>query len=154
MRHADTGERVTLVDGGVLSNYPIEIFDRTDLQPPRWPTIGVKVVPELPAGDPELFPGIALPALAPVKLLERVVATAIVGNDQTYLERPCVRRRTIEVDTSAVGMVEFDASGAAARDGDRKRRRGGGGVPRDVGLGRVPARVPAGRRARPAAASA
>lgn len=110
VRDADTGEQVTLVDGGVLSNYPIEIFDRTDLRPPRWPTLGVKVVPELPAGDPELFPGIALPALPPVKLLERVVATAIVGNDQTYLERPCVRRRTIEVDTSAVGIVEFDAS--------------------------------------------
>lgn len=104
------GERVTLVDGGVLSNFPIEIFDRTDLRPPRWPTLGVKIMPELPAGDPELFPGIALPALAPVKLLERVVATAIVGNDQTYLERPCVRRRTISVDTSAVGVVEFDAS--------------------------------------------
>lgn len=110
VRDAETGERVTLVDGGVLSNYPIEIFDRTDLRPPRWPTLGVKVVPGLPAGDPELFPGIALPALAPVKLLERVVATAIVGNDQTYLERPCVRRRTIAVDTSAVGIVEFDAS--------------------------------------------
>jgi NTE family protein len=110
VRDAETGERVTLVDGGVLSNYPIEIFDRTDLRPPRWPTFGVKVVPGLPAGDPELFPGIALPALAPVKLLERVVATAIVGNDQTYLERPCVRRRTIAVDTSAVGIVEFDAS--------------------------------------------
>lgn len=109
VRDAATGERVTLVDGGVLSNYPIEIFDRTDLRPPRWPTLGVKVVPELPAGDPELFPGIALPALPPVKLLERVVATAIVGNDQTYLERPCVRRRTIAVDTSAVGIVEFDA---------------------------------------------
>lgn len=107
---ATGGEDVTLVDGGVLSNYPIEIFDRTDLQRPRWPTLGVKVMPELPAGDPELFPGIALPALAPVKLLERVVATAIVGNDQTYLERPCVRRRTIWVDTSAVGVVEFDAS--------------------------------------------
>ena len=103
-------ERVTLVDGGVLSNYPIEVFDRTDLCPPRWPTLGVKIVPGLPAGDPELFPGIALPALPPVKLLERVVATAIVGNDQTYLERPCVRRRTISVDTSAVGVVEFDAS--------------------------------------------
>jgi NTE family protein len=105
-----TGKRITLVDGGVLSNYPIEIFDRTDLRPPRWPTLGVKVIPGLPAGDPELFPGIALPALPPVKLLEQVVATAIVGNDQTYLERPCVRRRTIAVDTSAVGVVEFDAS--------------------------------------------
>jgi len=46
--------------------------------------------------------------------------------DQTYLERPCVRRRTIEVDTSAVGVVEvgaFDeqretviANGAAAAE--------------------------------------
>lgn len=110
VRDRATGERVTLVDGGVLSNYPIEIFDRSDLLPRRWPTLGVKVVPGLPAGDPELFPGIALPRLAPVKLLEQVVATAIVGNDQTYLERPCVRRRTIAVDTSAVGVVEFDAS--------------------------------------------
>jgi NTE family protein len=110
LRDGATGERITLVDGGVLSNYPIEIFDRTDLRPPRWPTFGVKVIPGLPAGDPELFPGIALPALPPVKLLEQVVATAIVGSDQTYLERPCVRRRTIAVDTSAVGVVEFDAT--------------------------------------------
>lgn len=42
-------------------------------------------------------------------MLERVAATAIVGNDQTYVERPCVRRRAIQVDTSAVGIVEFDA---------------------------------------------
>ena len=110
VRHGDTGEPATLVDGGVLSNYPIEIFDRTDSSAPRWPTLGVKVVPSLPAGAAELFPGVALPALPPVKLLEQVVATAIVGHDQTYLERPCVRRRTIFVDTSSVGIVEFDAS--------------------------------------------
>jgi NTE family protein len=112
VRDGVTGEPTTLVDGGVLSNYPIETFDRTDLRPPRWPTLGIKIVPGLPAGDPELFPGVALPALPPVKLLEQVVATAIVGNDQTYAERPCVRRRTINVDTSAVGIVEFDASPA------------------------------------------
>lgn len=110
-----TGAETILVDGGILSNFPIEIFDRTDARPPRWPTLGVRIVPGLPAGDPELFPGVVLPPLPPVKLLERVVATAIVGNDQTYLERPCVRRRTIAVDTSAVGIVEFDAS-AAQRD--------------------------------------
>jgi NTE family protein len=110
VRHGVSGEPITLVDGGVLSNFPIEIFDRTDLRPSRWPTLGVKVVPRLPAGDADLFPGVALPSLPPVKLLEQVVATAIVGHDQTYLERPCVRRRTIDVDTSSVGIVEFDAS--------------------------------------------
>jgi NTE family protein len=126
VRDGISGERTTLVDGGILSNFPIEIFDRTDAVMPRWPTLGVKVVPGLPAGDAELFPALALPMLPPVHLLEQVVATAIVGNDQTYLERPCVRRRTIQVDTSAVGVVEFDAprqtreevvaNGAAAAD--------------------------------------
>ena len=72
--------------------------------------VGVKIIPGLPGGDEELLPGIALRVLPPFKLLEQVVVTAIVGNDQTYLERPCVRRRTMFVDTSAVGIVEFDAS--------------------------------------------
>jgi NTE family protein len=110
LRDGVSGERTTLVDGGVLSNYPIEIFDRTDAVPPRWPTLGVKVIPDLPSNDADLFPNIALPALPPVHLLEQVVATAIVGHDQTYLERPCVARRTIQVDTTPIGVVEFDAS--------------------------------------------
>ena len=126
LRDGVSDERTTLVDGGVLSNYPIEIFDRTDAVTPRWPTLGVKIIAELPTNDADLFPNIALPALPPVHLLEQVVATAIVGHDQTYLERPCVARRTIHVDTSALGVVEFDASkqqrdevvanGAAAAD--------------------------------------
>jgi NTE family protein len=109
VRDGKTGEETTLVDGGVLSNFPIEIFDRTDGAKPRWPTFGIKVMPALPAGQADLFPGILLPRLPPIHLLEQVVATAIVGNDQTYLERPCVRRRAIQVDTSGVGIVEFDA---------------------------------------------
>ena len=32
-----------LVDGGMLSNFPIEVFDRTDGRTPRWPTFGVKL---------------------------------------------------------------------------------------------------------------
>ena len=45
-----------------------------------------------------------------MRLLEQVLATAIVGHDQSYIERPCVKRRMIAVDTSAVGIVEFNAS--------------------------------------------
>ena len=127
LRDGMTGEPTTLVDGGVLSNFPIEIFDRTDSANPRWPTLGVKVVPQLPAGNAQLFPGVALPTLPPVHLLEQVVATAMVGHDQTYLERPCVRRRAIQVDTGAIGIVEFDASpekrAAIAANGDRAAER-------------------------------
>jgi len=34
---------VTWTDGGMLRNFPIGAFDRADGQPPRWPTIGVKL---------------------------------------------------------------------------------------------------------------
>src|SRR3954447_8348473 len=50
------GEEYTLVDGGVVSNFPIEMFDRTDSAQPRWPTLGVKVMPDLPSGDAQIFP--------------------------------------------------------------------------------------------------
>lgn len=110
IHHGTTGQEVTLVDGGVLSNFPIEAFDRTDGAVPRWPTFGVRIIPDLPEGDPQLFPGIVLPRLPPVHLLEQVTATAITGHDQTYLERPCVRQRSMLVDTSKIGVVEFDAS--------------------------------------------
>jgi NTE family protein len=96
----------TLVDGGVLSNFPIEIFDRLE---PRWPTFGVKVIPDAPDANALVFPGLALPQPPPVRLLARVMTTAVLGHDQTYLEQPCVRRRAIQVDTSAVGVVEFGA---------------------------------------------
>lgn len=109
IRHGTTDEEVTLVDGGVLSNFPIEAFDRTDGAAPRWPTFGVRILPNLPEGDAQLFPGVTLPRLPPVHLLEQVTATAIAGHDQTYLERPCVARRAMLVDTSELGIVEFGA---------------------------------------------
>ena len=100
------GDR-TVVDGGVLSNFPIEIFDRAGA--PRWPTFGVKVIPDAPEATALVFPGLPLPQLPPLRLLTQVVTTALLGHDQTYLDQPCVRRRAIQVDTSAVGIVEFHA---------------------------------------------
>ncbi len=106
LRNERTGAVSTLVDGGVLSNLPVEIFDRTDGRDPRWPTFGVQIIPTLPGADAQLFPPLALPSLPPVRELEEVLATAIVGHDQTYIERPCVHKRLIEVDTSPVGLIE------------------------------------------------
>lgn len=63
VRDGESAEQTTLVDGGVLSNFPTEIFDRTDGVTPRWPTFGVKIIPTLPAGTAELLTGIPLPAL-------------------------------------------------------------------------------------------
>ena len=43
-RDADGKQVVSvMVDGGMLSNFPIDVFDRTDGKPPRWPTFGIKL---------------------------------------------------------------------------------------------------------------
>jgi NTE family protein len=40
----DIGDETIWVDGSLLSNFSVEVFDRTDGQPARWPTIGLKLV--------------------------------------------------------------------------------------------------------------
>jgi NTE family protein len=107
LRNPATGAEATVVDGGVLSNFAIEIFDRTDGREPRWPTFGVRLLPDLPAGLGDLVPFFGVPMLPAVRLLEQVVATALVGRDQTHLERPGVRERTMTVDTRGTAITEF-----------------------------------------------
>ncbi len=99
-----------LVDGGVLSNFPISVFDRTDGRPPRWPTFGMKIIPRLPEGTPDLFPFAGLVPIPGMRHLEALIATIIVGRDQTFLSQPCVEARTIQVDTSGTGVIDFDLS--------------------------------------------
>ncbi|MGI8312981.1 patatin-like phospholipase family protein [Saccharopolyspora hattusasensis] len=103
-----TGDASVIVDGAVLSNFAVEIFDRTDGRQPRWPTFGVRILPDLPAGIGQVFPALGLPLPPPFELLKKVVVTAFVGNDQTHLNLPEVRNRTIAIDTAEVGITEFD----------------------------------------------
>lgn len=104
------GLESTLVDGGLLSNYPIDTFDRLDGKPPRWPTLGVTLLPNLPAGNDKVIPGLApVRAFSGPHLLEQVLTTMLVGRDQAYLNEPWVSARTIRVDSTDVGVVEFDA---------------------------------------------
>jgi NTE family protein len=101
----------TLVDGGVLSNFPIDSFDRTDGKTPRWPTFGVTVLPNLPEGNDKVIPALALlHRLGPPTLLERLITTVIVGRDQAYLNQPWVSARAIRVDSTNVGFLDFDIS--------------------------------------------
>lgn len=102
------GGESLLVDGGLVSNYPIDAFDRTDGQPQRWRTLGVTLIAQLPAGDTKLVPLLAPLRLVPgFRFLESVITTAVVGRDQGYLAQPWVRDRTIEVDSLAVNPFDF-----------------------------------------------
>lgn len=107
-----TGKPSTIVDGGILSNFPLEMFDRQDGRPPRWPTLGIGVIPDLPGEDGRLLPGLPIPP-GPLRLLSSVVATALCGHDQTYLAQPQNAARLTRIDTEGVGIVSFDIDEAA-----------------------------------------
>lgn len=101
------GKESILVDGGMLSNFSIDVFDRSDGRPPRWPTFGVKLLPELPAGRMQFFPLLGLIPRGPLHLLELLIYTTLVGRDQTQLNQPWVDARTIRIDTTAAGIIDF-----------------------------------------------
>jgi NTE family protein len=103
-----SGLTSTLVDGGLLSNFPIDSFARVDNKPPRWPTFGVTVLPNLPQGNDKILPGLGLMRwLGSPTLLEDLVTTMIVGHDQAYLNQPWVSARAIRVDSTEVGFLDF-----------------------------------------------
>jgi len=106
-----TGLTSTLVDGGILSNFPIDSLDRTDGRRPRWPSFGVTVLPNLPEGNDKVIPALApIRLFGPPHLLESVITTVLVGRDQAYLNQPWVNARTIRVDSTDVGFLDFDIS--------------------------------------------
>ncbi|MCB0950227.1 MAG: patatin-like phospholipase family protein [Mycobacterium sp.] len=110
------GRTSTLVDGGLLSNFPIDSLARTDGVKPRWPTFGITLLPNLPADNEQVFPALRpLHRLGSPTLLEQVVTTILVGRDQAYLNQPWVSARTIRIDTSEVGVLDFDLSQSAKR---------------------------------------
>lgn len=103
------GRTSTLVDGGLLSNFPVDSLDRTDNQKPRWPSFGATVLPNLPDGNDGVIPALAaLRHLGQPHLLEDVITTVLVGRDQAYLNQPWVSARAIRVDSTDVGFLDFD----------------------------------------------
>jgi NTE family protein len=92
-----------MVDGGMLSNFPIDTFDRTDGKTPRWPTFGVKLsarptVPVFQRFDVE----------GTISLAKAMVGTMTNFHDQMHIDDPAVLARTMFVDTGTVKATDFD----------------------------------------------
>lgn len=97
----------TLVDGGLLSNYPISVFDRLDEQPPRWPTIGVRLN-ALGLGEPARVE----PVQHPVPIGISIVETSIEACQAEHVLAPCNIARSVNVDTSAIPSFDFSVTRA------------------------------------------
>jgi NTE family protein len=97
-----SGGKVTWVDGGLLSNFPITVFDRTDGQQPRWPTWGVKL-----SGRPQAHDE---PVRSAAGLAMSALQTLMSDWNRYALDSEGVNQRTIFVDTTGVSTLDFNLS--------------------------------------------
>ena len=101
-----------IVDGGMLSNFPVWLFDAEE---PQWPTFGLKLVqrPENPIGD-ELPQPVSRGGVSEViSYLRSLVDTMMAAHDRLYIEDHEFDR-TIAIETLGVGTTEFDLSAERA----------------------------------------
>lgn len=97
-----TGTESWLVDGGLLSNFPVDVFDRSDGKPSRWPTVGIKL---------SARPGsqaVRNVIVGSASLTRAMLQTMMGSHDQLVLDDPAVLARTIAVDTMKVHATDFD----------------------------------------------
>jgi NTE family protein len=100
--HIDGGT-TWMVDGGMLSNFPVSVFDRTDGAEPRWPTLGIKL-----SGRPE---DNRLNDVRGIVTLSKAMVTTMTGfYDRMHIDRADVVARTIFVDTFGVKATDFALS--------------------------------------------
>jgi NTE family protein len=91
---------VTWVDGGLLSNFPITVFDRTDGKLARWPTWGIKL-----SAQPEV--GRDRPVRTALGIAVTCLQTLTGDWNRYRLHAEGVNRRTIYVDTTGVSATDF-----------------------------------------------
>lgn len=99
-----------LVDGGMLSNFPVWVFDSPE---PRWPTFGLLLVEANTRGaiskgitDPGEF---GLKSIGAVRYAISLVQTMVEAHDRLYIEQADFAR-TIPIETLGVGATEFALS--------------------------------------------
>jgi len=108
VRQATPRGTATWVDGGLLSNFPVGLFDRTDRLEPRWPTFGVRL------SRPPEVPPVLHPVRGPVALGLSALDALLTDQDSAYVGEPCTTVRTVVVPTTGVSVIDFDLSRAQA----------------------------------------
>jgi len=100
LRNMKTNQVSYIVDGGLLSNFPVWLFD-TEGATPEWPTFGFKLA-EPEAETPHQVRG-------PISLLAALFSTMMEAHDARYIE-DAQFIRTIPIPTLGIGTTEFDIS--------------------------------------------
>jgi NTE family protein len=98
-----------IVDGGMLSNFPVWLFDAESGTPPRWPTFGLLLV----EGEPKVTIARRLETDehgavrgSVIDYIKALASTMMEAHDRLYLEKATFVR-TIPIPTLGVGTTEF-----------------------------------------------
>ena len=99
LKHRE-GQESVLVDGGMLSNFPVNVFDAPD---PRWPTFGIKLSTRAKAVE-----GSIADVTGPISMTKAMITTMTGFYDRIYIDDPDIQARTIFVDTGNIQATDFD----------------------------------------------
>jgi NTE family protein len=111
VQNEKTNHEHLIVDGGMLSNFPVWLFDCPPEETPPWPTFGLLLVEPQPKHP--ITERLPKPQRGPrgarglVQLLGAMVHTMMEAHDRLYLEQGTFAR-TIGIPTRGVGTTEFD----------------------------------------------
>lgn len=100
LKNMKANEVSYIVDGGLLSNFPVWLFD-TEGDTPEWPTFGFKLV-EPEEGTPHQVRG-------PISLLTALFSTMMEAHDALYIKEENFVR-TVPIPTLGVKTTEFNIS--------------------------------------------
>ena len=92
--------RVTWVDGGLLDNFPVDVFDRADGAEARWPTIGIKLsAQQTSIADGHGTDSVTSEAIACLE--------TVLDNAGRYYIPPDKATHTIFIDNAGIKATDF-----------------------------------------------
>lgn len=91
----------TVIDGGWLSNFPVDAFDQPASAQPDWPTIGIN----LGAGEDSRLTPRAISG--PLSFAKALLDTATNGHDQRHINNPATLARTMFVEVGKIKSTDF-----------------------------------------------
>ncbi|MGC2941336.1 MULTISPECIES: patatin-like phospholipase family protein [unclassified Brevibacterium] len=104
------GDSVLGADGGLLSNFPVDVFDRKDAKPARWPTFGVMLSARHTAAAEWR------PNATTFQYAKSLLTTMLNAHDRRHIDDPSVTERTVFVDTTGHSSTNFALTAADKLD--------------------------------------
>ena len=108
-KNPKTGDTHLIVDGGMLSNFPVWLFDCKD-RDPRWPTFGLMLVepePKKPIGHRIQGEDHGIERSSMLDFVKSMALTMMAAHDRMYLDQ-ATYARTVPIPTLGVGTTDFE----------------------------------------------